>query len=190
MGLGQTLLTTLSLVLFTIAVVNANRMLVDRAKNYYEEEAIKQATIYASSLLDEISRKKFDAKVQSYSYQSPSNFTDSQSYQWGPSATAKNYVNYNGNPDTFSSDLAYKSIRGDDANYYFDDVDDYHGYIREVNTGFLKGFRLTVRVAYADTTGGVTIERTFQTFLKKVEVKVSNSRYMSDTLVFYSIVAY
>ena len=41
-----------------MAVVNANRLIIDRDILFYEQEAYKQAGILANALLQEIVRKK------------------------------------------------------------------------------------------------------------------------------------
>ena len=168
MGMGQTMLTSAFLVLLTIAVMNANKMIVDRDVNYYEQEAFKQAGVLANSLLDEIVRKKYDSKADTAgSYQNWWVFD----YAMGAGATAVNYVNPGGAPDTFP----YKSIRGDNGNY-FDDVDDYHGYIRSADAGNINGFILKVKVYYVDP--------------NNPDVKVLTQQYLKKELTFNRIVSY
>ena len=48
-----------------------------------------------------------------------------------------------GNPDV----VPYKSIRGDSPSW-FDDVDDYKGYVRTANSADISGYTLTVNVYY------------------------------------------
>ncbi|MHB1049924.1 MAG: hypothetical protein ACYC09_07590 [Bacteroidota bacterium] len=175
------MLTSAFLVLLTIAVMNANKMIVDRDINYYEQEAFKQAGILANSLLDEIVRKKYDdAADTSLVYQWRSEFNTAM----GPGATAKNYVNPGGAPDI----SPFKSIRGDNANY-FDDVDDYHGYIRSADAGNITGFILTVEVYYVSP-ANPNYKTSTQQYLKKIDVKVSHPTYLKKELTFNRIVSY
>jgi hypothetical protein len=181
MGMGQTMLTSAFLVLLTIAVMNANKMIVDRDINYYEQQAFKHAGILANSLLDEIVRKKFDdAADTSIAYQARSVFNTAM----GPGAIAKNYVNPGGAPDTFP----FKSIRGDNSNY-FDDVDDYNGYIRSADAGNITGFILTVEVYYVSP-ANPNFKTTTQQYLKKVDVTVSHPTYLTKAMKFNRIVSY
>lgn len=183
MGLGQTMLSTAFLLLLAFAVINANRMMADRMESYYEMEATKQASYYANSLLDEISFKKFDSNLDPtmpqmvFEFSLPNYFYPGT--EWGPSATAKNNVIPN---DT--DRYPYKSIRGDSPNY-FDDIDDYDEYLREVNTGYLKGFYLKCIVRYTNDLYDVTDRfLDYQTDKKRAYVYVWNTRYLRDTLMF------
>ena len=181
MGMGQTMLTSAFLVLLTIAVMNANKMIVDRDINYYEQEAFKQAGILANSLLDEIVRKKYAGEADtSGAYQLRTDFYSAL----GPSSTASNYVNPGGAPDTYP----YKSIRGDNGNY-FDDIDDYKGYRRSANAGNITGFLLTVNVMYVSPVNPSVITST-QQYLKRIDVTVSHPTYLKKNLTFNRIISY
>lgn len=180
MGMGQTIITVGVLVLVSIAILSMNKLVLDKDQQYYDKKAIEQSAILANSLLDEISRKKFDSTVDTgyVGYKSSSTFDASGSL--GPSASASSYVNPSGNADSY---LPHRSI----TTSYFDDVDDYKGYIRSDSSGALLGFRLWVDVYYVTSTGTTTSSRTYY---KKVDVYVSNTKYMSDTLTFSRIISY
>lgn len=181
MGMGQTMLTSAFLVLITIAVMNANKMIVDRDINFYEQEALKQAGVLANSLLDEIVRKKFDHVADtSGAYQPRGDFNSAM----GAGATARNNVNPGGAADTFP----YRSVRGDSPDY-FDDVDDYKDYIRSANAGIITGFILTVDVYYVDP-AFPNIQVGTQQYLKKIDVTVSHPTYLKKNLLFSRIVSY
>jgi hypothetical protein len=199
MGMGQTMMTVAFLVLLTIAVFNANKMIVDKSANYYKQEALKEGSYLAQSLLTEIGRKLFDSKVYSITLSDTSygGYLDCLSFDapnsLGPNPTASNYVNPSGAADTYP----YKSIRADNSNY-FDDIDDYKGYLRVAdNVSTLRGFKLKVSdVYYVDTSGQ---KSNVQTYLKKITVKVWNPYYLaidtlnpktSDTLTFSTIISY
>ena len=180
MGMGQTIIAVGVLVLVSIAILSMNRLVTDKDQQYYDKKAIEQSAILANALLDEISRKKFDSTVDTayVGYKASSTFDASGSL--GPSAAASNYVNPSGNPDSY---VPHRSV----TPLYFDDVDDYKGYVRTDSSGSLLGFRLWVDVNYVTTSGTVTSSRTYY---KKVDVYVSNTRYMFDTLTFSRIIAY
>ncbi len=188
MGLGQTMLTSLFLVLLSLAVISGNRLMLDRNTSFYEQEAYKQAAILANELLQEIVRKKFDSQVTgSYDtsksvYMLQSQFDAAGSL--GPSAAAASYVNPGGVADTFP----YKSIKNTDGNF-FDDIDDYKGYKRSANSGSLDGFILTVNVYYVSVSN-LDVDANSQRYRKRIDVTVSNSKYLRKNLIFSTIAAY
>jgi len=64
MSLGQTMISTAFFVLLTLAVLTANKMIIERSKNQLQLEAVEGATNLANALLTEILTKKFDSQVQ------------------------------------------------------------------------------------------------------------------------------
>ncbi len=188
MGLGQTMLTTMFLVLLTMAVVNANRLIIDRDILFYEQEAYKQAGILANALLQEIVRKKFDSKVTGVNDTDKAVYMDSSLFDapnsLGPSSTASAYVNPGGAADTYP----YKSIVNTNGNF-FDDIDDYKGYKRLSNAGSLDSFILTVNVYYVDVSN-LNVNAYSRNYRKRIDVTVSNSKYLKKNLVFSTIAAY
>lgn len=189
MGLGQTMLTSMFLVLLSLAAISANRLILDRESSYYEEEAYKQSAILANALLQEIVRKKYDSGVvdtSNWGYQDKLDFN--QPYDLGPNPTARDYVNPGGVADTFP----YKSIIATNGNY-FDDIDDYKGYKRSASAGNLSGFILTVDVYYVKKSGASYIPSTGtynQQYQKQVNVTVSNPKYLRKNLLYSTIVSY
>jgi hypothetical protein len=172
------------LVLLTLAVISANRLILDRQTSFYEQEAYKQSAILANALLQEIVRKKFDSNVDTsaFGYMDSSLFVTPA--QLGPSPSAAHYVNPGGVADTFP----YKSINNATSNY-FDDVDDYKGYKRSANAGSLTGFILTVNVYYVNL-NNLDVNAGARTYRKRIDVTVSNSKYLKKDLLYSTIVAY
>lgn len=180
MGLGQTMITSAFLVLLTIAAMTANKMIVDRDTNYYEQEAYRQAALLANSLLSEIVKKKFDEAVDTSDsgYLTPSAFTSSSNlgtddylyFGWW----LLDEGDFISNPDVVSSadNPRYDSINDE----YFDDVDDYDGYVREAQSAYITGFELTVRVYYVNGSD-LDTETLTQTYFKRIEVTVKNTTY-------------
>ena len=168
------------LVLISVAIINVNKMVTDKDTSFYEKKAIEQAGSLATSLLDEISKKKFDSTVDTNytGYVSSSTFDAPASM--GASAAALAYVNPGGASDSYTP---FRSI----TNAYFDDVDDYDGYVRTATSGGLPGFRLWVSVYYVNAS---SVTSGVRTYYKKVDVNVSNTIYMADTLTFSTVVTY
>jgi hypothetical protein len=102
----------------------------------------------------------------------------------GPSSTARNYVNPSGAADV----APYKSIRGTDGNY-FDDIDDYHGYLRTANATDISGYQLTVSVYYVkkDNPDAASSGRQYY---KRIDVKVTHPIYLPKQLTFSAIATY
>lgn len=175
MGLGQTMLTVAFLVLITIAAMNANKMIVERDSNFYEQEAYRQGAFLANSLISEILTKKFDEVVDTsdYGYMDSTDFTSSNNLgvdSW------ESWL-LGGSTDVISNptDPRYESIRSSGFMYY-DDIDDYDGYTRSAQSGTLTGFILTVKVNYVST-DDLDSPVSYRTYFKKIEVTVKNTTY-------------
>ncbi len=63
MSLGQTMISAAFFVLLTLAVLSANKMILENTNYYLQEEAIEQASNFGNALLSEILTKKFDSHV-------------------------------------------------------------------------------------------------------------------------------
>ena len=63
MSLGQTMISAAFFVLLTLAVLSANKMILENTKFYLREEAIEQGSNFGNALLSEILTKKFDSQV-------------------------------------------------------------------------------------------------------------------------------
>ncbi|MEW5800058.1 MAG: hypothetical protein AB1728_13750 [Bacteroidota bacterium] len=180
------------LVLLTIAVINANKLIVDSDTAQYEMESIEQAGHLANSLLSEIAKKKFDENVDTsyYGLQPLTDFTSSAQLGtdpftiWGRTYNESYLVP---RPDYYP----YSSMI--DHNYYYDDIDDYDGYFRIDTTNTFTRDTLRVEVYYitpnSSSDQGYDISSS-RTYFKKVDVHVINRRYFSDTLTFSTIIAY
>jgi len=215
MSLGQTMISTAFFALLTLAVLTANRMIIERSKGTLQLEAVEGATNLANALLGEILTKKFDSQVTTdatgkitgpythgnwpwpsypgsfYSY--PSSF-DAANAMGSSVSALDNVLNPGGTPDSLTpSKTNFGSVRGDSPSW-FDDMDDYCGdgtrqYIRAASSGSITGYRLTVDVYYVrksnpNTAAGI------QTYFKRIDVTVTNSTYLSKSLVFSAIAAY
>ncbi len=195
MSLGQTMISAAFFVLLTLAVLSANKMILENTKYYLQEEAIEQASNFANALLSEIQTKKFDSRVTLDGSGNVSGPYNQSNLPWpaaptlfrhsmGPTFTARNNVMPGGAPDA----APYKSIRGGSPNY-FDDVGDYNGYVRTAKSADISGYTLTVKVYYVlknspDSPSGV------QTYYKRIDVTVTHPIYLTQALTFSAIATY
>ncbi len=215
MSLGQTMISAAFFVLLTLAVLSANTMILQNTKYYLQEEATEQGSNFGNALLNEILTKKFDRHVTvdgsgnvngpyivwlnasdsvigPYGSNVPSGMAGPPwppiptlfRYNQGPTTTAKNYVMPGGNPDV----APYKSIRGDNTNYFYD-VGSYNGYKRTVNSADISGYTLTVNVYYVTKSNDSTAA-SFQTFYKRIDVTVAHPIYLTKALTFSAIATY
>ncbi len=179
---GQTMISAAFFVMLTVAVLSANTMVLESNRDYIQAQAIEQATNLANALISEILTKKFDAQVNYSYYQNRSEFVPVSSL--GPSTNAHNYVNPGGAPDV----APYKSIPGSTSDY-FDDVDDYHGYVRTANATDISGYRLTVSVYYIKKSSPNSVSSD-QQYYKRIDVIVSHPLYLPNPLTFSAIATY
>lgn len=179
---GQTMISAAFFVMLTVAVLSANKMVIESNKDYIQAQAIEQGTNFANALLSEILTKKFDSQVNYSYYQDESEFDSPSSM--GPSSTARNYVNPGGAADV----APYKSIPGPNGNY-FDDIDDYHGYLRTANATDISGYRLTVSVYYVKKSIPDAASSSRQ-YYKRIDVKVDHPLYLPRELTFSAIATY
>jgi hypothetical protein len=208
MSLGQTMISAAFFVLLTLAVLSANKMILENTKYYLQEEAIEQGSNFANALIAEILTKKFDSRVTldgsgkvtgpynssnlpwplGTSYSTRASLFDDPTAM-GTSAGTENNVMPGGNPDT----AVYRSIRGDSPSW-FDDVDDYKGYVRTANSADISGYRLTVNVYYVNkviVNGSLSIvTASFQTYYKEIDVSVTHPIYLTKPLTFSAIATY
>jgi hypothetical protein len=188
MSTGQTMLSVAFFVLLTVAVLNANRLILSQDETYYTQEALEQGTTFANSLLTEILTKKFDSTVDTTSsyYMYPWEFD----WAMGAGAAAVAYVNPGTprTPDVFP----FKSIRGTYrvvVGDVFDDVDDYHDYVRTANTSEISGYLLTVSVYYVNK-ATPDVHASIQTYFKRVDVTVTHPIYIKRPITFSAIASY
>ena len=183
MNLGQTLLSAAALVLLSVMVINANRLIVQSGNDFMVAEATDEGTELAGSLIQEIESKMFDQADDGTGSQSLSYFND-PSYL-GPSSGELTYVTL---PDTsyLGTFKAIKFCQSCDQGY--NDVDDYNGYIRWVDTQGVKGFIITVSVYYVSD-ANPDVPSSTKTYFKRADITVTNP-YLPAPMHFNTIVPY
>ena len=181
MNLGQTLITTGMLVLLIMSVFSANRMLMEINQATYEAEATAASATIAADLIDEILTKKFDKFSDTTGTQDPSDFSPptTGSVEWGPSTSERLAV---GSYDT-SSTNNYKS------RMYFNDADDYIGYVRPVTMNYISGFTATVQVYYISPFEP-DVPLTYRSYYKKIDVAVQHPLYVPTPVIYTGLASY
>lgn len=168
MSLGQSILAAAALIMLTILVISANRMIVQSQEDEYKAIAVNEASEIANAIINEALSKQYDANSSTSSYQSASVFTDASSL--GPNSTESSNVP---TPDTslipYSS--SFRSIK------YYNDFDDYHLYERKVNTRTLIGYVAKCKVTYVRS-DNFNLPTTTKGFFKRIVVTVEQSVYL------------
>ncbi|MDP1678467.1 MAG: hypothetical protein Q8L88_16545 [Bacteroidota bacterium] len=191
MGLGQTMLSIMFLVLLTIAVVNGNRLIIDKEESYYKNQAYQEASILANNLLSEIVSKKFDHNVDTNAIGLPDSSVFSSTMK------TETFWEWQNVTEGMSSNLLdYKTSRPFNSQNVsaFNDVDDYNTYVRNIDiklngriTQTLTKYTLQVRVYYVQR-GNEDVYQTNKSYLKRIDVTVTDSKgYLTKPLNFSTI---
>jgi hypothetical protein len=171
MSLGQSILATAALLVLTILVISANRMIVQSQQDEYRAIAVNQAGEIASAIIDEALSKQYDSYNPSTYVTDPNYFSDP-----GPNATEAYNVPL---PDTFP----FRSIN------WYNDFDDYDGYSRTVDTPTLKGYLAKCTVDYVQSSN-FTKTTTTKGFFKRIVVTVEQSMYLEPPISFSAVKTY
>ncbi len=173
MGLGQTLLTIMALVLMGRLVLNVNSSTLDAGFTKDMAEYRITATSLGTSLLESANSLAFDeATVDTFLLESQiSSLTDTSSF----------------GPDS-----------GEVNNTLFDDVDDYNGYVKIDTVQNSAIFKVQAKVNYLDVSGSTLSVTAAKRFNKLISVYVTSDYLVDysvdpprpDTLVFKSIFSY
>lgn len=174
MSTGQTMITAAFFVLLIMSFIKANQMLIESAETKYQTEAFELAVGMAQDLLVEASKKKFDEFANQTGTQNVSEFTSSGSL--GPTSVERSKISVW--PDTTKLSAEH-----------YDDFDDYNGYQRTVNTDVMRGFQLSAEVYYVVVTDPNT-NTTSRTYMKRLNVTVQHSQYLSTPVVLSRIMTY
>lgn len=155
--MGQTLLVMGAMVLLSIAVLSANRIILDRMNAGYETQAIFDAVPIAESKLDEIRRKAYDEKSINKRIYDASNFTQ---------------------PAYLGKDA------GETTTVTYDDIDDYNRDSVKVSTPVLDNFWVVSKIQYVSETNPDQVSSS-STFFKRISVTVYHySMKMPITITF------
>ncbi len=160
MNTGQGLITIAAMMLLSILVLRINSMALNTGKALYDSKFGLLATSIATSMMEEINSKAFDANTDSVSVTSLSQLTAPN--KLGPES-GEVYPNY-------------------------DDVDDYNGYTRTDSSMPSAVFNVSCKVVYVNAASPDS-PSTSATWNKKITVTVS-SPSMQDTVRLSTIFSY
>lgn len=155
MGLGQTLLTILALVLMGRMVITINTTMLDAGFTKDMAEYRITATSLGTSMLEQSSAMAFDEASVDSGVTASSVLTATASF--GPDASE-------------SSETLY------------DDIDDYHNYVKIDSLEHSAIFKTRVTVSYITISGSNVVTTSSKAFSKQVTVDIT-----SDYLVNYSV---
>jgi len=160
MNTGQGLITIAAMMLLSIMVLRVNNTILNTGKVVYDAKFGLLATSIATSMLEEINSKAFDANTDSLNATSLSQLTAPN--KLGPES-GEVYPN-------------------------FDDIDDYNGYTRTDSSMPSAIFNISCKVVYVSSTSPDS-PSTSATWNKKITVTVS-SPSMQDTVTMSTIFSY
>jgi hypothetical protein len=173
MGGSNTLLALGAIIIFGMFLRSSNQLMSATTQLSEQNEYYLTALSLAQSVISEAKTKAFDQKTVSGGVNVP----DSLSAALGTDGIAETVPS----PDTLSTSSPYTSTT---AGYLslvkFNDIDDYNGYTRTVNTPRAEGYKLSVKINWASPTypDSTLISKSF---CKKMTVTVK-SQYMPDSI--------
>ncbi|MFH0990881.1 MAG: hypothetical protein V1799_12780 [bacterium] len=159
--MGQMLLVLGAFAMLSTIALSINGMMIGSMQLGIEMEATMNAVSIGQSLMDEIMAKDFDENaIGSTRMYATSEATAAGSFgiESGESCSGAGGVGY---------DTTFASLTK------FDDVDDYHHYIRWVRDSRLGWFVDSVTIAYVNETTPTTSSGS-QTFFKTITISVTN----------------
>ena len=162
--MGQTIISAGLIVLVTIAVINANRLVINSQTTKLEAQARLEASDIAMEIITEARIRKYDEYADTLFYQSTGYFT---------------YYNVLG-PET-GEPFTLPDVSPYQSRSRYDDYDDYNNYRRTVATTTMTGYSVWCKVYYATQTYPDKLT-TSRTYVKTLEVYVSHPLYLEDTL--------
>ncbi|MCU0453577.1 MAG: hypothetical protein MUE68_07940 [Bacteroidetes bacterium] len=179
--MGQTIISAGLIVIVTIAVINANRLVINSQTTKLEAQARLEAADIAMEIITEARRKRFDEKADTIYYQGLAEFSSSMGrdslryYKLVPTSTT-----WYSTPDTTEmftrpDTHPFRSLSR------YDDLDDYNGYSRVASSTTLTGYKISCKVYFATQTAPDRPTTSSQ-YVKTIEVYVTHPQYLRDTV--------
>ena len=161
MNSGNQLLSIAAVFILQLLILTANKHNIERTLIKNTNKAVLAASSVAQSIIEEIQNKAFDETTVLKSVSDDNDLTD---------------VSYLGT-DT-----------GELMNTQFDDIDDYNGYVTEIDLEDIGKFQVSVQVNYRKNMYTEQLSSK-QTFVKAVTVTVDNFS-LANPIKFSQIIAY
>jgi hypothetical protein len=169
----NTILAIGAIVIFGTFLSSSNKLMIGNTQIAEQNEYYFTALSLAQSVIAEAKTKAFDQKTVSTGV----SVSDSLSATLGSDGSTELVPS----PDTLMTSSPYTTIiPGFRSSFKFNDIDDYNGYKRKVNTPRAEGYTVSVTVAYASSTYPDSTKFS-QTFCKKMSVTVK-SPFMPDSV--------
>jgi hypothetical protein len=163
-----------AIIIFGSFLSSSDRLMTANTQIAEQNEYYLTALSLAQSVISEAKTKAFDQVTATKPVSSPDSLTAYQGTDGGAEVVP--------NPDTLTTSSPYTaSTPGFRSSIRFNDVDDYNGYIRRVNTQRAEGYTVSVNVVYASPTYPDSTKASTKTYCKRMTVTVK-SPYMPDSL--------
>src|SRR5260221_10009372 len=155
-----------AMMVFGIFLSSSDKLMTGNNQIAEKNESYLTALSLGQSLIAEAKTKAFDEKTVSVGVSVP----ESLSVGLGTDLVAETVPS----PDTSITVSPYTAATpGFRSNIKFDDVDDYNGYKRKVNTPRAEGYTITSNVVYASITSPDSTQGS-QTYCKRMTVVVKS----------------
>ena len=149
----QSMLAIGALVIFSIVSLLFNSSVLQNSTLEIEDKVYLTAFSLADDLIEEMKQKAFDEMTVDFQAINLSQLSSVLSYETG------------------------------EVWPYYDDIDDYNGYIKNIDAPHAEGYTVICNVTYCDADGN---DQTNQSYYKKVTITVS-SDYLRDPFQMYFI---
>jgi hypothetical protein len=154
-----------ALLIFGILLTSSNRVMIGNVKIADENEFYISGLSAAQAVLDEAKTKAFDQRTVNRTIFTVDSLSASLGRDGGEVIPST---------DTLTSQSPFtQSSRGYRSMIAFNDIDDYNGYRRLVNTPRAEGYKIQVTVKYASETGPDSV-KSYRTFCKKMDISVTS----------------
>ncbi len=154
---GNLLITVGALALLSILILTVNNNIMNNEVSLTESEIVITGVSLAQSLIDEIKTKAFDQVEITGTINSPNDLSSTLGPESGENISM---------PDT-SGNQVFASLTT------YNDVDDYNGYSRLVNTDIAENFLLTCQVQYVSVSNPENVSGS-RTYCKRISVTVTS----------------
>jgi hypothetical protein len=167
--MGSNMLLTIgAIILFGLFLSLSDKLMIGNNQIASQNEYYVTGLALAQSVIDEAKAKVFDQSVNGVASVPLSAMTSPASL--GPEGAGETFAY----PDNLTSSAPYSSVNpGYLSAVKFNDVDDYNGYSRTVNTPRAEGYQIRVSVKYASETAPDSVKNA-RTFCKVMTVKVTS----------------